>query len=363
MKILFILNSLAPGGAEKHTGDLINGLNSYKFSVGLAYLNHSEKILNHIDQAKIMFCEHLGRKSKFDIDVNIVSCIEEYPFLYGRVIKKLHSKKIHLITILHHTLPRPGIWEFIKSRIIYPILLNQCDALIFVSRNQRKYWIQKYGIKIKKSSVIYNGVDEIHFTDNIAVSEKKTMRHGIGFTENDFVVGICAILRPEKHHHDFVDAIKYVYSKGYPIKGLIIGDGILKKTIHDKIVKDGLSDIIKITGFIHDVKPLLGICDGMVLTSHLVETFSLAALEAMSMQKPMIMSNIGGANELVTHGVNGYLFPAGDVKTLSKYLISFYLNRQFLKIMGRNARNTVIQHYTKSRMIHNYERLFSTINS
>ena len=62
----------------------------------------------------------------------------------------------------------------------------------------------------------------------------------------------------------------------------------------------GVAGDVLITGFQQDVRPFVGACDTVALCSGSVETFSLAALEAMALEKPVVHSAVGGAAEMVT---------------------------------------------------------------
>jgi glycosyltransferase involved in cell wall biosynthesis len=77
---------------------------------------------------------------------------------------------------------------------------------------------------------------------------------------------------------------------------------------------------VAITGYRQDVRPFIEACDVMVLCSHAVETFSIAALEAMALGKPLVLTRIGGAEEQVIPGTNGYLYEPGDIDALTAHL-------------------------------------------
>jgi glycosyltransferase involved in cell wall biosynthesis len=87
-----------------------------------------------------------------------------------------------------------------------------------------------------------------------------------------------------------------------------------------------------------------------------IETFSISALEAMAMGKPVIMSDIGGAREQVQHGKNGLLFPAGNVRALAECLHSCW-DRLETSRMGAAARRRVETHFSECTMIGRYTAL------
>ena len=104
-----------------------------------------------------------------------------------------------------------------------------------------------------------------------------------------------------------------------------------------------------ITGLREDVRPFVGACDVMTLVSHSVEAFSLAALESMSLGKPMVMSDVGGAAELVTHGEQGFVYRAGDIEALTMHLSSL-TDPGLRERLGRAAALRVRERFTVQAM-------------
>lgn len=86
----------------------------------------------------------------------------------------------------------------------------------------------------------------------------------------DFVVGICAALRPEKQHRDLLAAISRLKQEGTRAKCLIIGNGPHRGGIEREIRDLGLEFDVAITGWQQDVRPFIAACTCLALTSHLV---------------------------------------------------------------------------------------------
>ncbi len=369
--ILFILNSFSFGGAEKQCLDLINNIDKKRCNAGVAYLDPNEAILPELEKKSLLCVECLQRHGKFDRSVlqrlkmiielhqfDTIMCINEYAFLYAFFCVNIYRLKVRIIAAIHHTLPRPGVWEWIKSKL-YQFLLNRTETILFVCRNQLDYWVHEYHINRSKSMVIYNGIDIEKYRDIYSPVEKLSLKKQLGFREDDFLVGICAVLRPEKKHLDFVQAIHRAGKTDSGIKGLIIGDGPERAKI-EKVIKDyNLQQDIIMVGFQAEVRPFISICDCMVLTSHAVETFSIAALESMSMGKPVVMTNIGGATEQVTPGKNGYLYKKGDINELTLTLLKMKKDGNSGK-MGLAARQRVKENFSLATMVQSYERLLLT---
>jgi glycosyltransferase involved in cell wall biosynthesis len=210
------------------------------------------------------------------------------------------------------------------------------------------------------SSVIHNGIDVERFNNCFSSQQVSSTRKSLGFEDSDFIVGICASLRPEKAHSDLLDALAYLKKRGYRFKCMIIGDGPEREKIARAVELRDLQSDVAFTGFIADVRIYIAACDVMTLVSHYVETFSLSALEAMSMGKPMIMSDVGGASEQVIPGYNGALFPAGDIQALARSILETkYANAD--GAMGANARDSVVKRFSRERMVSMFEREFLTM--
>jgi glycosyltransferase involved in cell wall biosynthesis len=203
---------------------------------------------------------------------------------------------------------------------------------------------------------IYNGVDTEEFSETVSPEERGRLRSALGFSETDFVVGITALLRPEKNHVQLVDAVAALRKMGIPVRALMIGDGATRPTIEARARALDVEGDIVITGLKEDVRPYVAACDAMALCSDAVETFSLAALEAMALGRPVIHSDIGGAAEMIRPGENGFLFPVGDTEALIDRLRRL-LDRADRERMGRKAREMVEARFSERGMVDRYERM------
>ena len=163
--------------------------------------------------------------------------------------------------------------------------------------------------------MIHNGVDPEHWRSPGAEARTR-MRRVLGLADGDYAVGMCAVFRPEKNHLQLVEAIAQLRARGMPARALLIGDGPMRPAIEARARDLGIAGDVLIAGFHQDVRPLLAASDAMALPSTSVETFSLAALEAMALGRPVVLSEIGGAAEMVRPEENGFLFPAHDTPAL-----------------------------------------------
>ncbi|MGZ4849429.1 MAG: glycosyltransferase, partial [Halobacteriota archaeon] len=152
------------------------------------------------------------------------------------------------------------------------------------------------------------------------------------------------------------EAIGLARALGAPVKCLLVGDGPMRAMIEKLIDNLGLAKEVAITGITTDVRLAVAACDVVSVPSR-HETFSMAALEAMALGKPVIMSDVGGAKELVKHGFNGYLHRNGDIASLSEF-IKLLEDSALRDEVGDNALRTITQRFTAQAMVQVYSETF-----
>jgi glycosyltransferase involved in cell wall biosynthesis len=358
--LLFVVNSLELGGAEKQVVTLLNHLDNSRFRLHLAYLKRGECLLPQLDTGKLdaLICcdvtrgverraiRQLGAIIR-ERHIDAVVCTNTYSMLYGYLARRQGlPARPKLATVFHTTLLRT--YKEKAQMLLYQRLFKRSDLLLYVCENQRDYWRDR-GLSAAADGVVHNGIDVGYFSDQQAPAARAALRARLGFSPRDTVIGLCSSMRPEKAHGDLLEAVGLLRSQGIAAKALFIGDGPERAAIERKIAESGLREHVVITGMQADVRPYIGCCDVMTLVSHTIETFSLAALESMALGKPLVMSDIGGASEQVLHGQNGLLFEPGDIPALAGHLKAL-TDESVRTRMGAAARRRVRQLFTVETM-------------
>ena len=98
----------------------------------------------------------------------------------------------------------------------------------------------------------------------------------------------------------------------------------------------------------------------MLLPSEL-ESFGLAALEAMACEVVPISTNAGGLPELIDHGINGYMVGVGDVDTMARHAIEVLSDDAKLHDMGKRARAKAQKHFCSTMIIPHYEQFYREV--
>jgi glycosyltransferase involved in cell wall biosynthesis len=179
---------------------------------------------------------------------------------------------------------------------------------------QRDVWLTRNSPMRQRSSVIYNGVDTSRFTPSRVGVPEQRARYGIG--ENTFVVGSVGRLSREKNQLPLIDAIAALRASNADVHLMLVGDGPMRETLERAALERGIANAVSFTGALSDVRVALKLFDVFVLPSF-SETFSNAALEAMAMQVPVILTRTGGAGEMIGEGREGHIL---DVEELPRRL-------------------------------------------
>ncbi|HET9448027.1 MAG TPA: glycosyltransferase [Steroidobacteraceae bacterium] len=362
--VLVMVSSMQVGGAEKHAVSLVNRLDTSRFRIGLCDVKPVGNLAREVDSARLDAAFSLNVRGKLawsavnelarridQHEIDVIVCTNGYPLLYALIASRKAQRPVRLVEVFHTT----GFGPRFASRLrmlLNRFLFRRCELVVYVSHKQREYW-RAHGVRGKRDIVIQNGIDADYFTDRYTPQQKAAARAEFGFLPSDFVIGICAALRPEKAHGDLLRAVRRLHDSGLRAKVLIIGDGPQRGAIERQIAELKLTGHAVIAGHRDDVRPYIACCDVMTLTSHAVETFSIAALESMALGKPMVLTRIGGAEEQIRHGTNGFLYERGDIAALARLLGRMSAATDRLS-MGAVAAREVRERFTVQHMIERF---------
>jgi N-acetyl-alpha-D-glucosaminyl L-malate synthase BshA len=165
--------------------------------------------------------------------------------------------------------------------------------------------------------------------------------------------------RPVKRILDAIQIFALLREK-MPAKLVMVGDGPDREAAEQFAQKLKVAEDVLFLGKQNDVHIKLSQADLFLLPSQL-ESFGLAALEAMACEVPVIATNVGGLPEVIQHGVDGYLVEPGDVKLAAKYAIDLLSRPDRGREIGRLARIHAKKNYCANDVIPMYERYYEKI--
>jgi N-acetyl-alpha-D-glucosaminyl L-malate synthase BshA len=165
--------------------------------------------------------------------------------------------------------------------------------------------------------------------------------------------------RPVKRITDAVEIFAIVRAK-MPAKLVLIGDGPDRGAAEYLVRKKRLQKDVFFLGKQNSVYEKLSSADLFLLPSEL-ESFGLAALEAMACEVPVVATNVGGIPEVVTHGVDGFLVEPRDVKAAGQYALDILSRADRGREMGQLARRNAKSRFCANDVIPRYERYYERV--
>ena len=165
--------------------------------------------------------------------------------------------------------------------------------------------------------------------------------------------------RPVKRVVDVVKIFAGVVRE-VPAQLVLVGDGP-ERSAAEWLAHDlQINDKVHFMGKQERVDELLPLADLMVMPSEL-ESFGLAALEAMACKVPSIATRVGGVTELIDDGVTGLLYPVGDVEDMAAGAVSLLKDRDRLEAMRDAGRKTAQSRFCSSLVVPQYVKYYEQV--
>jgi glycosyltransferase involved in cell wall biosynthesis len=250
------------------------------------------------------------------------------------------------------------------NRIHRRFLINQLTfrwitRVTALSQMHKDYLVKQEGIDARKIEIVRNGVDLERFKMGDASS---SLRRLFRIDDDARVVGIVAMLRPEKAHGTFLKAAAYALREVPKARFLVVGEGQERPRL-EGLAKDlGIERAVYFLGARGDIPSVLSLLDVAVLSSNpVVETLPNAVLEYMAAGKPTVATRVGSLSEMIDEGKTGYLVEPGDWKEMGERIVQLLENRDLARTMGRAGRLKVEREYAMEQMIRNTEALFERL--
>lgn len=357
MRLALVTGSLVHGGAERQAITLANRLAERGHECHAIYVKNDPSQLSRLRLAppSSVGCLHAARYFDLRALSHLAARLERLAPQailatnpYALAYASLANPGVPLVVTLHSTYIRT-LKESLQMLAYRPFFWSAACA-VFVCERQRRHWAGR-GLFGRRNRVIYNGVD-LDYWQPVNAS---ALRRALGFAEDDYVIGLSAVLRPEKNPAQLVAAVAELSSRGLPARALFIGDGPERGAVESAARQLGVEHRVVISGLQEDVRPFLSACDVVALTSF-TEAFSLAAIEAMALGRPVVHPDVGGAAEMIQSGQDGWLFPVGDTATLVERL-AVLADPVGRARMGENARAAVASRFSERAMVERYEEL------
>ncbi len=263
------------------------------------------------------------------------------------------KRKLPFVTTLHGT----DITLVGLDRSYLPITrysIEQSDGVTAISKYLKERTHSVFDIK-NSIEVIYNFVN-----CDLYVPDLKTSDQRLEYAApNEKILVHLSNFRPVKRLTDVIEIFDLV-RKEIPSKLMLIGDGPDRSQAEWLAVQKGIHDHVLFLGKQDRIREKLALADIMLLPSEL-ESFGLAALEAMACEVVPIATRVGGLPEVIDHGRTGYLAQVGDVRAMAQYAIDLFKDPELLHGMATAAREVAQTRFCSSKIIPQYEEFYRRV--
>ena len=367
LKILQVIPRLGYGGAETGCYDLAHYL--YENNCQSFIVTSGGELIKYIDKKKVKLIR-LPVHSKNPILIILNSIILIFIILFYNIslvharsrapawsclfATKITRKKF--VTTFHGTYNfKNKIKKFYNSVMLRSNLIIAGSNFIFSHINTK--YKEYLNIK-KKFLVIFRGINIDYFdpSTTLEVDENQLLLEW-KIKRDKKIILMPGRLTTWKGQELFIEALNLVNKElGYEAFYAVIlgndqGRDVYKKKIKRRAEQYRLSNQLKFIQHCKNMPLAYSVADIIVSASIEPEAFGRVAVEAQSMKKPIIASDIGGSNETIVNNKTGFLFESGNSKSLSKKLIEVLnLDKSTLNFMGIEGRKNIISKFNVEKM-------------
>jgi len=368
IKVLFVIPSLACGGAERVMLLLLRYLNRERYDPVLLTLGEENDFPGELAPDVRAVC--LRKRSRWD-----------FVQLCRGVVRTLRHERPHLlvsfltyanwISIIAAGWSRIGARVILSERTVlrrnlrvhgyYPLralltrwLHPRADGVIAVSRGVRDELVSHFGVAAGKCFVLPNPVE----IERIGTLANEPIEPPL-FADDLPVVVSCGRLVPVKNVPLLLRAIADIRERR-PAHLVILGDGPERHRLEKLAGHLRVSERVRFLGFQRNPFKYMAASTVLVLASD-CEGFGLVIPEAMACGTPVIASDCPfGPSEILTNGRDGLLFPSGDPQALAELLVKLLGDAALRQRLAQAARQTV-QRYEAKRVVQEYESVFERV--
>jgi len=367
IKVLQVIPKLGHGGAETGCYDIAHYLPENKCKSFI--VTSGGELIKYIDKKKVKLIR-LPVHSKNPLlifinsiiligiilfyNISIVHARSRAPAWSCLLATKLTNRKF--VTTFHGTYNFSGkLKKFYNSVMVRSDLIIAGSNFIFshIKENYSEY------LKVKKKFlVIFRGINTDYFDSStkLDIDEKKLLNKWEINKEKKIIL-VPGRLTSWKGQELLIEAINLVKIElGYEAFHVVIlgsdqGRNLYKKKLIRLTEQYRLTNQIKFINHCSDMALAYKVSDIVISPSIEPESFGRVSVEAQSMEKLIIASNIGGSNETIINEKTGFLFESGDAKSLSEKIIhAITMDETSLELLGKEGRKNVIKKFNVEKM-------------
>ncbi len=289
--------------------------------------------------------ELIASGEKFDV-------IHAHDWLVAYAAKTLkNSYNIPLVSTIHATEAgrNGGIHDEVQRYINDTEWMLTYESLeVIVNSKFMKNDLQRlFGLPYEKINVIPNGINTTTYT---GIERDYDFRRQYA-SDNEKIILFMGRLVYEKGVQHLISAMPKILDNYYDVKLVIAGKGGMQDELKAQVDAMGLSQKVYFTGYLNakQVAKMYKCADISVFPST-YEPFGIVALEAMLAGVPTVVSDVGGLNEIIEHGVDGMKSYAGNPNSLADSILTLLFDHQLCDNISKKAKAKAKNEYNWAKI-------------
>lgn len=370
--VLQLIDSFHQGGSERQALQLTRLLaESGKFRVHLACLSPEGTLRATIEDSRLGEIPSFPLNSFYDAnavrqlrrfvqwlkssDIDIIHTHDFYTNVFGMAGGALARLPVRVASMRETAGMRTSTQKKVQQ-VAYSLAHH-----VVANSNAVKQTVIAAGTPAEKITVVYNGLDSARLIPRVTSRGEILSLLGLRLDENRRFVSIVANMRHEvKDYPMLLRAARRVVDAEPEAAFLLAGEGELTDSLRALAAELGVEQSTYFLGRCERVAELLNVSEICVLSSK-AEGFSNSILEYMAAGRPVVVTNVGGASELVTEGETGYLVASGDDAGMASRIISLLADPARAKAMGENGKQVVKEKFSCEAQLARTEELYERL--
>jgi glycosyltransferase involved in cell wall biosynthesis len=363
MRIVYVLNSLGVGGAERQVLGIAQRMAARGHAVALVVLRPQEPdgldtnldvVHLNMDGSAASLMSGLRRGASFvrGFRPDLIHSHNFHGNMLARAFK-VNDRRAALVSTIHNVYE--GGWA---RMLAYRLSDRLADRVTAVSEAVRERYGGLKAVAESKCVVVTNGIETSEFVPD--AERRRAMRKEMGVGD-EFVWLAVGRSTAAKDHVNLMHAFGRVGREFQQAQLWIAGgsgDGGTK-AFGGISMRRGALDLVRKLGVRRDIPALLDAADGFVLSSAW-EGMPLAVGEAMAMEKPVVATDVGGVRELM--GDSGVMVPAKDSSALAEAMLAMMRRPAVARAeLGGAARERICSWFSMDRKADEWEALYLSV--
>jgi glycosyltransferase involved in cell wall biosynthesis len=361
IKVMLAIDGLGLGGAEMVVRDLARCLDRERFDVCICCTRGlggaiGEQLLQDGFDVFVLPGQDTGH-------VDYLTALKFRRAVKARSVDVVHTHAMAaLLDAAPCRLTMPGLrvvhtfhfgnypYDSWRYHLLEGVCARAADQLVAVGWEQRRRIQDSYRLPDSRVAVIWNGVTLA--APMPAASFRAELRTG-----DRLLIGTIAKLIEQKGLDDLLTVARRCRDAGYPMQFVIVGEGPLRPMLEQRRRELGLEDTVMITGWVPNAAALALPAFDVFYQPSRWEAMSIAILEAMASEKPIVATRVGDNPHVLEDGVSGLLVNPGDIGGMVEAL-ALVRDTQLRRRLGQAAGARFSEKFTLEHMIRGYENVY-----